>query len=134
MEESTKKIEKSLLINRLLLIANLILLCVIIGGAALVSIKGMKIYGQLKPAIDEVAKIDFTKIDELMNTIDEINQIDIKSMGESIESIDFDTIADLVDSIDVEEIKKVMDNVKTASDMLETVNEKVAPVLGWFTK
>ena len=120
------------MINRILLIANLFFLIVLVAGAGFVGYKGLQIAKGLTPVYETITNIDYDKITVYMDTFDEINNIDFEEIGKSIESIDFDSIAQLINSIDVEEIQEIMENIKEASDMLATVNEKVAPMLKWF--
>lgn len=131
-DDMYKKIRSSLMINRILLIANLVFVTVLLIGAGFVGYKGIKIAKGLAPVYETLTNIDYDKITVYMDTFEEINNINFEEIGKSIESIDFENIANLVNSIDVEEIQGIMENIKDASDMLATVNEKVAPVLKWF--
>ena len=132
MINTQDKINKSLKINRVLLILNLIIVSVLTVCVVAVGFKAYKLSNTLKPAYKAISDIDYSKFDDIAQVVDEISQIDFEGIGQSIESIDFEAIAELVDTIDVNELKRVMENVKTASDILETVNKEVAPILEWF--
>lgn len=142
MENLSKQIKN----NRILLIVMLTMVSIIFALIGFLFVKGMKIAKEAEPVVAEIKKIDFAKVSSEINEIDfdqlqkivkrfdEISQIDVEALIEPIEDIEFEKIAELVESIDVKEVQKAMENLGEASENLEIVMDKIAPIMKLFGK
>lgn len=128
----TSDLKKSIIVNRVLLIILIGMFALVLAGMGFAFYKASIIMQGLKPVYDAVTQIDFTKINDFLEVLDSINSLDIDGITKAIDSVDFEGISELINSIDIEALKKTMESLEKASDMLEQVSEKVAPIIGWF--
>lgn len=131
-----ENIVKQIKINQVLMIVMISLLVVFMGVTAVVGFGIYSYAAQFKPIVAEIQKIDF---EALNHTLTEISSIDYTGIAEMIDEfsasaseVDFSKIGDLINSINVEEITKAMDGLSKASDLLQAVSEKIAPILYLF--
>ena len=130
--DMARSIKRGLLINRIILIAILVLLVGLCAGAGYAAYNAYLISHDLKPVYEILSNVDYEKINTFIATLDEINKIDFEGITKTINDIDFEGVKEILNSIDVEELKQGMESLKNASEMLEAVSEKVAPILSWF--
>lgn len=139
-----EQILKKIKTNQILLIVLLVITSLTLVAFIVVGIKGMQIYNEVSPVIEQLEGLDVDAINSAMKTVSEmegidfsklsesLKNIDLESLEKNLDSIDFDGIQDLLSAIDVDKMKEAMDNLASASEMLENVSEKVAPILNWF--
>ena len=137
MNEEIRYLKKQIVINRVLLI---VLLCFLLLFMFAFLVGGFLVYRmviELKPMFESLKSIDFNEVANILeglSSFSDLQNIDINEITSAIESVDFESISRLVNSVDIEEIEDAMESLAQASQMLETVNEKVGPLLSLFGK
>lgn len=133
MEENKKeytleKVKRDLIINRIISIVTLLfaiaacIIFIVIGVEITLFIK------DAKPVIDTLSQVD---VDELNSALTSVNHIiDTLKIDEIMDTID--KVDGFVQDIDPQKLETTLDNLNKASDTLQTVSDKLAPLISLF--
>lgn len=141
-----ESMKKEIRTNRVIMIILLIMMTAFLVCLSFAFVYARSIMIRFSALSELVSRINPQDISDLISTFNSLGNLDLSFLQnldfsvlesidfEALESIDFEGISKVLSNIDVDELTKTMENLNNASEMLEEVSEKVAPILSLFGK
>lgn len=129
-EYTMSKLRKDMIINRVI---GIITLCFSVLACLIFIVIGIELTGfikEAKPIIEMLSQVD---VDALNNALTSVNHIlGTLKVDEIMDTID--KVDGFVKGVDVNKVESTLDNLNKASETLQTVSDKLSPLISIFKR
>lgn len=137
MDEQTeillKKINKGIVVNRIILLLVLVVSGAALGFSIVTNIKFNTFIEEVTPAVENISRIDVEEFNATLSTVNRlVDTFKIDETLEMLSNVDFEAFNDVVGNIDVDELNTTLDHMNESYEAIKDVTENLKPLLSFF--